>query len=850
MKRRSALAMLMVSALLVVPFSGEAGGNAGRDEQRSRSDRNVREPVLGHPEHFAVSDKARSLPLARQWRPGRPERFVPLGSPKARPASASPSSGTDGGADGSAGVSPEAPAAADPIIPAERSFAGISFTGFRPPDTNGDVGPNHYVQTVNASFQVFNKAGGTVAGPSTINSLFAPLGAGSLCATTNRGDPVVLYDELADRWLISQFAFATDASNNAVPPFEECIAISQTANPAGAYFLYDFNVHNTKFPDYPKPAVWPVAVPGSAQGAYFMSTNQFGGTVPPDTFVGGGGAYAFNRTQMLAGNPAAPFLYFDTTERQMLPSDLDGATAPPAFTPNFFIKFVDDPANVNDRLEIRSFVANFTTPGLSTFTLTDTVPVAAFDSDMCGANSEQCIPQPPPSSCTDVNGNDMSGVNPGCSLAAIPDRLLHRAAYRNFGSFQTLVVNHTVDADGTDHAGVDWHELRNVGAGWVLQQEGVHSPDATHRWMGSIAMNGQQDIALGYSVSSGSVFPGIRFAGRQAADPAGTLQAELTLVNGTGSQTRCQRINDNMGNPAACRGRWGDYSAMSVDPVDDCTFWYTQQWMPVSGLWNTQIGAFRFESCLPSITINDVSRDEGNFGTTAFVFTLSLSGPSALPATVDFATADGTATVADGDYQSASGTVTFAPGDTSETVTVLVNGDVKVEVDETFFVNLSNASGATIADNQGQGTILNDDLSPDVACTITGTSAGDVIVGTAGDDVICAGNGHDDVNGAGGDDVIFGENGRDVLRGGDDNDLLLGGNGEDELRGGAGNDNLQGGDGTDLLVGGSGSDVLFGELGSDSLDTEDGVEGNDLADGGPSPDECATDPNDGRVSCP
>jgi hypothetical protein len=482
------------------------------------------------------------------------------------------------------------------VQPVDQNFPGISFTGFRPPDTDGDVGPNHYVQVVNVQFQVFDKSGTSLAGPSNINTLFSTLPSTSLCNSTNRGDPVVLYDNLADRWLISQFAFNTDANNNPIAPFEECIAISQTADPrpSQGYNVYDFNVHNTKFPDYPKLGVWPVAMPGSPNGAYFMTTNQFGGTVPPDAFTGGGGAYAFDRTNMLAGNPAPTSVYFDTTERQMLPSDLDGATAPPANTPNLFVKF-RDPGS----LEIRSFNVNFSNTTLSTFALTDTVPVAVFDSDMCGGNSEQCIPQPPPSSCTDRNGNDMSGVNPGCRLAAISDRLMFKAAYRNFGSFQSIVVNHTVDIDATDHAGIDWHELRNTGAGWFLQQEGVQgtAADPTHRWMGSVAMDGKQDIALGYSVSSASVSPGVRVAARQPGDAAGTLQSEVTLVNGTGSQTRCQRVNDNMGNAIACRGRWGDYSAMNVDPVDDCTFWYTQEWMPANGQWNTQISAFRFDNC-------------------------------------------------------------------------------------------------------------------------------------------------------------------------------------------------------------------------------------------------------------
>src|SRR6266511_2716503 len=507
-------------------------GPVQADTRGALRDQGVRGPFVRHAVRFGVFKGI--TPIAPSWRPGQRERFVPLGPPAAnRAPTRSTSKGTEGtSVPQAAGArSASGPAVSDPFLPTDRNFPGISFTGFRPPDTNGDVGPNHYVQTVNAQFEVFDKDGVSQAGPSNINTLFAALPdtpSQSLCETTNRGDPIVLYDQLADRWLISQFAF--------------------------------------------------------------------------------------NRTQMLAGVPLTKFIYFDTTERQMLPSDLDGATPPPAGTPNFFIKFVD---GAPDRLEVRSFSADFS-GGVSTFTLTDTIPVAAFDYDMCGGgfSEDQCIPQPPPSSCTFGNPPvDASAINPGCRLSSIPDRLLFRAAYRNFGAFQTIMVNHTVDVDGTDHAGIDWHELRHTGAGWVQQQEGVQAPDSAHRWMGSIAMNGAQDVALGYSVSSASIFPSIRFAGRQSGDPAGTLQAEVTLIAGSGSQTRCQAVDaDNDGDADFCRGRWGDYSSMSVDPVDDCTFWYTQEWMPASGLWNTQIGAFRFESCGPDVSIDDVSQDEGNAG--------------------------------------------------------------------------------------------------------------------------------------------------------------------------------------------------------------------------------------------
>jgi Ca2+-binding RTX toxin-like protein len=252
---------------------------------------------------------------------------------------------------------------------------------------------------------------------------------------------------------------------------------------------------------------------------------------------------------------------------------------------------------------------------------------------------------------------------------------------------------------------------------------------------------------------------------------------------------------------------------------------------------------------VPAISIDDVAVDEGNFGPTPATFTVSLSNPSFQTITVDYATADGTATVADNDYLPAAGTVTFLPGDTSENVTVTVSGDTNIEPDEDFFVNLSNPVNASIADGQGEGTIVNDDLNPNAPCTITGTNHNDHLVGTPGNDVICGLNGKDVIEGRGGNDVLIGGNGKDLLLGGDGNDLLLGGNGKDVLDGGNGNDTLRGGNGPDRLTGGPGSDALFGGNGPDRLDTVDGVNGNDLADGGKGPDKCSVDPGDGVVSC-
>lgn len=437
--------------------------------------------------------------------------------------------------------------------------------GVLPPDPNGDVGPNHYVQSVNLLFRVFQKDGAPVTAPLKLSSLFAGF-PGTTCATQDDGDPIVLYDHLADRWFISQIAF--DALTS--PISHQCIAVSQTGDPSGAYFVYDFPMPNAKFNDYPKFGVWP--------DAYYMTDNQFDAGV-----FAGVGVFAFDRVKMLAGDPTASFIYFDLEDLDptiggMLPADLDGPS-PSAGTPNLFVYFTADEFGdpQGDALRIFEFHADFAT-GASTFTerAESPVVVAPFDPNLCGF-SRNCIPQP--------------GTAVG--LDAISDRLMHRLQYRNFGSHETLVVNHTVDADGTNHAGVRYYELHRTSAGpgfgeWSIHEQSTFAPDAVHRWMGSAALDQQGNLAVGFSASDNATFPSIRYAGRLASDPPGGLfQGEAILQAGAGSQT-------------SSSSRWGDYSMLAVDPVDGCTFWYTNSYYAATSVsgWQTRIGSFAFPSCL------------------------------------------------------------------------------------------------------------------------------------------------------------------------------------------------------------------------------------------------------------
>jgi len=442
------------------------------------------------------------------------------------------------------------------------SFEGVNnVDGVLPPDTNGDVGPNHYVQIVNLSFAVWGKSGNLLYGPVANNTLWQ--GFGGPCQTTNDGDPVVLYDHLADRWMISQFALPSFPRG----PFYQCIAISQTGDPLGAWHRYEFTISGTKLNDYGKFGVWP--------DGYYFATNQFKCSVLRCTWAGQG-VVAFERDEMLNGQPAR-MIYFDlynvnSNLSGMLPADLDGPS-PSAGAPNPFCEIDDDAWLYSpDQIQCWNFHADWANPTSSTFTFSDAIATAAFDSNLCGY-SRNCIPQPG-----------------GTKVDALSDRLMYRLQYRNSGAYQSLVVNHTVDVNGSDRAGIRWYELRNSGGGWSIFQQGTFSPDADNRWMGSIAMNGRGEMALGYSVSSGSVYPSVRVTGRLPSDPLGTLpQGEATIVGGSGYQQHAS-------------GRWGDYSTMSVDPTDDCTFWYTQEYYAVVGSapWQTRIGSFTLAGCGPA----------------------------------------------------------------------------------------------------------------------------------------------------------------------------------------------------------------------------------------------------------
>src|SRR6266852_1059457 len=424
-----------------------------------------------------------------------------------------------------------------------RNLLGFAFV---PPDTNGAVGATQVVQIVNVTYAVYDqKTGALVLGPALIHTVWT--GFGGPCEEAgDGGDPVVLYDRLAGRWLVSQLQFNSTFTSN-----QQCIAVSTTSDATSSYNRYGFDF-GANLPDYPKFGVWP--------DAYYYSANIF---PSGHTFIGAQ-ACAFDRAAMLAGSSATKICFQNASSvASLLPSDLDGGTLPPSGSPNFFVEIAD-----STDLDLFQFHVDFANPTNSSFTGPAAISVAPF-SEICNrAINLACIPEPPP-------GEKVDGLG---------DRLMFRLAYRNFGDHESLVVNHTVA--GGPLAGVRWYEIRSPGASPFVFQQGTVVDLNINFWMGSIAMDKAGDIALGFSASSMNLDPSVELVGRIPTDPLGTMEGPNVAVAGTGVQQSSFH-------------RWGDYSSMAVDPKDDCTFWYTQEYYKTSGSfnWSTRITAFKFQSC-------------------------------------------------------------------------------------------------------------------------------------------------------------------------------------------------------------------------------------------------------------
>jgi len=511
----------------------------------------------------------------------------------------------------------EAPLAPTTMPAPLQSFDGLAnYFGGWPPDTQGDIGPDYYIQWINLHFAIWridkvNHTSTLVYGPVVGKTLFQ--GFGGVCESTNNGDPITLYDPFSQHWFMSQFALPNWPNG----PFYQCVAVSQTMDPTGAWYRYEFQMPLNKMNDYPKFGVWP--------DAYYMTVNQYNSG---SMSWGGAAVAAMERSAMLVGNPAR-IIYIDLYNVDsryggILPADFDGIFQPPAGSPGYFMEWDDGnwiPSQ--DAARLWEFNVDWFDPGNSTFGLAglpnQVIPTDNVNPDLCGY-ARNCIPQPGTSTRVD----------------AISDRLMYRLQYRNFGGYETLLTNHSVDVTGTDRAGIHWLEFRKASGGgtstWSIYQQGVYSPDSNNRWMGSIAMDHMGNIALGYSVSSSSIYPSVRYTGRIVTDDLGTLpQGEQTLISGSGSQTGSSR--------------WGDYSMMGVDPLDDCTFWYTQEYVATTGsnTWKTRIGSFRFPTC----SIGNQGALEGTV--TDLGTGLGIEGAQ-VRATLDITQTYPTLTIAEGDY--------------------------------------------------------------------------------------------------------------------------------------------------------------------------------------------------------
>jgi uncharacterized repeat protein (TIGR01451 family) len=502
--------------------------------------------------------------------PFRPAPPDPLWHPGERPRTLAPSF-----APLAAGVTPSEFLTPSPNFDTDQRGDG-------PPDANGAVGLNHYIQIVNFSFEVFDKNGNRLAGPTDPQTLWSGAPADDDCRVRGRGDPYVVYDHLADRWVITQFA--NHQTNAGDPLAVQCIAVSKGPNPVtDGFFAYTFQLGVKN--DYPKLAVWP-------DGYYMISQRD-----DYDSTTNNLDAWVFDRANMLNGNPATfqqkNSVFQNHHDIIALPSDLTGPP-PPAGSPNFYVRPYDGNlfGDGLPRIEIFEFHADWGVPANTTFGLIQTIDtttgLASFSSSTCGGSSldPDCVPQPGTSNKLEV-------------ISVWPMGPLQ---YRNFGDHETLLFTHAVNVDGMGLIGMRWYELRRgpVGSGkWKIHQQGTFSPaDSTtttttsiYRWMGSIAMDQAGNIALGYSASNDgvaphpTVFPGIRVVGRLATDPPGEMTTpEVHLADGG----------------AASAGRWGDYSAMRVDPANGCTFWYTTEYINGTKGQQTHVGAVDFPTCSPA----------------------------------------------------------------------------------------------------------------------------------------------------------------------------------------------------------------------------------------------------------
>jgi hypothetical protein len=564
------LVLCIVAVFLLVATTGAAQTAPGATSLK---------PTFSKATAFDVSLPLRALAAA-----ARP-RLAPF-TPSQEPVEIRPERGPvvkdqgysgDGALQGANGLRLQGAAATTPAP--LLTFEGLSnqdnfnIFGFRvnPPDPVGDVGPNHYVEMINLVFAVYDKLGNRLLGPVDTGTLWQGFAVPD--CTDPSGDPIVLYDKLEDRWLLSQLTTRG-------PTFYNCVAISVTGDPTGAYFRYAFTAGDF-FPDYPKYGVW--------KKSYVLTSRDFGPTIEYGISV-----YALEKNKMIAGNPNARAVKFfldsavvpiNLIGDGLLPATIDGTRQPTEDAAIPVIGTQDDGGPYgapSDALNVWELSIMWKANPQASIVFRGSLPVAPFDSIFpCAPTSRDCLPEP-----------GISNPAQFLDILSYRQRPTWRLAYRNFGTYEAMVTNQSVEAlPGV--AGARWYEIRRTNGQYSVFQQGTYAPnDGVDRWMGSIAMDGQGNMALGYSVVNAvDVFPGIRYTGRLAGDALGQMTlGEATIIDGTGVQR-------------TTNSRWGDYTSMNVDPTDDCTFWYVNEYYTLAGQlsstagWQTRIGNFKLPGC-------------------------------------------------------------------------------------------------------------------------------------------------------------------------------------------------------------------------------------------------------------
>jgi len=465
------------------------------------------------------------------------------------------------------------------VIGRNAPAAGYSFDGYSnndnltvvggllaPPDTEGDVGLDYYVQWNNLGWYFYDKLNpANSSGPFAGNIFWqVPAFAGSPCQSDNAGDPIVLFDHVAQQWVFSQF---TSPSN---PDGHQCFAISTGSNPAGPYNLYDFLVSPSAFNDYPKIGLW---TDGAGQSAYVMTTNEFGASYL------GVNVTAFERDAMLVGGTpngvqvTLPYAGVAPVRFSLQPSHLEGPNLPLAGTCPYVIQTFDDEtwgnggANGPDGYQFWNFCLDWANPAASVFTQGPFVVAPNFNAGLTAP------PQP-----------GGSGLDP------LGQFTMYRFHNRVTDDGKLLgATAHTIDLGGGTN-GLRWatFDIPSLAAISLRDTGSLNVGDGLHRFAPSAALDGSGNLGLVYSRSGSSApnYPSVYFTGREEGiDPPGSLQTESVCVDGTGSQLGTDR--------------WGDYATVSVDPEDDCTFWVTHEYVATTGSfsWNSRICTYRFASC-------------------------------------------------------------------------------------------------------------------------------------------------------------------------------------------------------------------------------------------------------------